>query len=299
MGLWLYIFGLVPVRGRWYLAGTRCAQHQSLLGAGAPTNASLCECTDPCTAAGERASLPRRAVRARYRCIADASKPLCLIGQPCISVLFTGREVHTSLHTSIHTSLQTSLHPSPISLHPSVPARLSSPLPVRQFSPIGERGLRDGELKGGLTASRIHITTSRNLPSPIQHRVIKRSHYRHYPSPPPPTSIAAHLASPKSPTFRPRVRHPPPHSLSLSHAVPTRYKTGIARTTEAVVLRRGPGAGEPFRPVPAPGVPHYPGCPPGLGQTGLIPPGLGLGTGARRRREGGYTRSRNPPEGGG
>ncbi|KAL5354573.1 hypothetical protein ACLOAV_000662 [Pseudogymnoascus australis] len=128
--------------------------------------------------------------------------------------------------------------------------------------------------RGGPEASRIHITTSRNLPPS---NIVSSSDRT--------TGTARHphvhrgsplKLSPKYPTSRPRVRQPP---HSLSYAVPNRYNTGAADTAETVVRRRGTGAGEPSRLV------CDRGCvtlPPWLGQTGLsITLGLGVGAGAR------------------
>lgn len=266
--------GIVPVRGWWYLAGTRRAQHQSLLGAGAPTNARLSECTDICTAAGERASLPRRAVRARYSCIADASKPLCLIGQRCTSILCTGTELHPFIHPYTHPFK----HPY---IFPYIPTHFcthtSSPQPARQFSPIGERGVRDGELRG------VREAASRPRGFTLPHRAISPRPTSCHQAialpalPVTPTSIAAHLSN-----YPPNTPPPGPRQTTSPLAVPccaTRYNTGAADTAETVVRRRGTGTGEPSRLV------CDRGCvtlPPWLGQTGLsITLGLGVGAGAR------------------
>lgn len=151
------------------------------------------------------------AIQLHYRCIQ------ALVPQWAAMYLYTlhryrGTSPQTSIHTSLHTSLHLSLYPyTHLYLH------LSSPQPARQFSPIGERGVQDGELKG------LREAASRRRRFTLPHRAIS----------PPPTSCHQAIALPalpfhphvrrgsprtlllKSPTSRPRVRQPP-HLVSLS-----------------------------------------------------------------------------------
>lgn len=112
----------------------------------------------------------------------------------------------TSLHTSIHISLHTSLHPF---LYPCTHLypHLSSPQPSRNFTPIGERGVRDGELKGlWEAASRRHGFT-------LPHRVI---------SPSPPSNIVLSSDGTTGTTLKPprpsRLTSHPPLNPSLPGA---------------------------------------------------------------------------------
>ena len=111
--------------------------------------------------------------------------------------------------------------------------------------------------------SQIHITTSRNLPPSNIVSSSDRTTGTTLP-PPRPSRLTSHPPS-QIPHF------PAPRQIAsalavsvMSHAVSTRHNTGAAGTTEAVVRRRGPGAGEPSRSMRA-------------GRCDTLPPGALLG----------------------